>query len=85
MKRYIKSSMEDKLYALTERHFNSYMDTYMNGSEYDELDYGKMVDYVADMVSYNLRERYGYKDIDSQRLYKQVAMIIDELWDYYWN
>ena len=79
MKRYIRSSNTDNaIYALTERHVGSYLDSV----DFDEVDYGKMVDYVADMVAYNLKEKYG-QNVDYDRVYKQVARIIDDNWDYW--
>jgi len=79
MKRYIRSSnTNDAIYGLTERHVNSYLDS----MDFDEVDYGKMVDYVTDMVAYNLKEKYG-QNVDYDRVYKQVSMIIDDNWDYW--
>ena len=77
MKRYIRASYEDKLYGLTERHVNAYLESVSS----DDFTYDHMVDYVADMVTYNLKEKYGYKNLDTSKVYKQVAMIIDAYWD----
>ena len=54
----------------------------LDSVDFDEVDYGKMVDYVADMVAYNLKEKYG-QNADYDRVYKKVAMIIDENWNYW--
>ena len=76
MKLYIRSSNTDyDIERLTEKHVNSYLDSV------EDVEYEKMVDYVSEMVSRDMKDKLGYLDIDNSRLFKQVAMTIDENWD----
>lgn len=76
MKLYIRSSNTDyDIERLTEKHVNSYLDSV------EDVEYEKMVDYVSDMVFHDMKEKLGYLNLDKSRLFKQVAMTIDENWD----
>ena len=76
MKLYIRSSNTDyDVERLTEKYVNSYLDSV------EDIEYEKMVDYVSDMVFHDMKEKLGYLNLDKSRLFKQVAMTIDENWD----
>lgn len=76
MKLYIRSSNTDyDVERLTEKYVNSYLDSV------DDIEYEKMVDYVSEMVFHDMKEKLGYLNLDKSRLFKQVAMTIDENWD----
>lgn len=76
MKRYMSSSSKDyEVERLTEQYANVYLDNV------EDVDYEQMVDYVVEMVSRDLEELYYY--ITPSRLQKQVAMIVDENWNYW--